>query len=86
MNPRTRAHDLRREYCRADIPDGLVRGKYAGRAVPGGTLVRLDPEIAAAFPTSEAVNKSLAGVLKARAAKKVVARGERSRRSGPSGR
>jgi hypothetical protein len=78
--------DLRREYSRADFPGGLVRGKYAGRAGPGGTLVRLDPEIAAAFPTSEAVNKALAGILKARAAKKSAAKGEGSRRSGPAGR
>ena len=57
---------LRKEYIRADFPAGLVRGKYAQAAPAGGGIVWLDPEIAAAFPTSRAVNKALAAVLKAR--------------------
>ena len=54
---------LRREYTRADFPAGLVRGRYASRVSEGTNIVLLDPEIAAAFPTSEAVNKALRGLL-----------------------
>jgi hypothetical protein len=56
---------LRSEYTRSDFPSGLVRGKYAKRVAEGTNIVRLDPEIAAAFPTSEAVNEALGTVLKA---------------------
>jgi Ribonuclease toxin, BrnT, of type II toxin-antitoxin system len=56
---------LRREYKRSDFPRGFVRGKYASRARAGSNVVRLDPEIASAFPTSEAVNEALSTVLKA---------------------
>lgn len=54
---------LRKEYTRADFPAGLVRGRYASRVSEGTHLVLLDPEIAAAFPTSEAVNEALRGLL-----------------------
>lgn len=56
---------LRPEYTLSDFPGGLVRGKYAKRVAEGSNIVRLDPEIAAAFPTSEAVNEALGTVLKA---------------------
>lgn len=61
----------RPEYARADFPAGLKRGKHAPVAPAGGAIVWLDPEIAAAFPTSRAVNKALAAVIKARAAQPV---------------
>jgi hypothetical protein len=60
-----RGDELRREYKRADFPKGLVRGKYAARSAAGSNIVQLDPEIAAAFPTSEAVNEALGTVLRA---------------------
>ena len=41
-----------------DLSDG-VRGKYAKRFAEGTNLVRLEPDVAKAFPTSEAVNKAL---------------------------
>jgi Ribonuclease toxin, BrnT, of type II toxin-antitoxin system len=56
---------LRREYKRSDFPRGFLRGKYASRMRAGSNVVRLDPEIASAFPTSEAVNEALSTVLKA---------------------
>jgi hypothetical protein len=56
--------DLRPEYDFAALGPG-VRGKYAGR-LRGTTLVALQPEVAAAFPTSEAVNEALRAVLRAR--------------------
>jgi len=36
-----------------------VRGKYAERFTEGTNLVRLEPDVAKQFPTSEAVNKAL---------------------------
>ena len=62
---RRKSDDLRPEYDLAALGPG-VRGKYAGR-LKGTTLVALKPEVAAAFPTSEAVNEALRGVLGSRA-------------------
>ena len=56
--------DLRASYTRADFPKGFVRGKYAARFAAGSNVVRLDPELHAAFPTSEAVDEALAGILR----------------------
>ena len=57
-----RVDDLRPEYDLASLGPG-VRGKYASR-LKGTTLVALQPEVAAAFPTSEAVNEALRAVLR----------------------
>ena len=38
---------------------GGVRGKYAERYARGTNLVRLDPDVAAVFPDSDAVNRAL---------------------------
>ena len=54
--------DLRPEYDFASMKGG-VRGKYAARLRKGSNLVLLEPEVAAAFPSSEAVNEALRGVL-----------------------
>jgi hypothetical protein len=54
--------DLRPEYDFASMKGG-VRGKYVARLRKGSNLVLLDPEIAAAFPSAEAVNEALRGVL-----------------------
>ncbi len=61
---RRRPDDLRPSYRREDFPKGFVRGKYAARFAKESHMVRLDPEIHAAFPTSEAVNEALAGLLR----------------------
>ena len=50
--------DLRPEYDAALIRAG-VRGKYAERYRAGTNLVRLAPDVAAAFPDAEAVNEAL---------------------------
>lgn len=55
---------LRSSYKRSDVPGGLTRGKYATRFARGTDIVRLDPNIAAAFPTSEAVNEALGGLVR----------------------
>jgi hypothetical protein len=40
-----------------------VRGKYAERFQQGTNLVLLDPEVAAAFPSHQAVNDALRLVI-----------------------
>jgi hypothetical protein len=42
---------------------GGVRGKYASQYREGSNVVLLHPEIAKAFPTEDAVNEALRGVL-----------------------
>ncbi|HEX6899739.1 MAG TPA: hypothetical protein VF789_08500 [Thermoanaerobaculia bacterium] len=54
--------DLRPEYQRSDFGK-LVRGKYAERMRKGSNIVVLDPRVARAFPTSEAVNEALLSLL-----------------------
>jgi hypothetical protein len=54
--------DLRAEYDFASMKGG-VRGKYVARLRKGSNLVLLEPEIAAAFPSADAVNEALRGVL-----------------------
>ena len=62
-NHRLPAQDnLRAEYDFASMPGG-VRGKYVKRLREENNIVVLDAEIAAAFPTDEAVNAALRGVL-----------------------
>jgi hypothetical protein len=47
--------DLREEY---DFSRG-ERGKYAARYAEGSNVVVLDPDVAAAFPNAESVNRAL---------------------------
>ena len=54
--------DMRPEYDFASMKGG-VRGKYARRAREGTNIVLIEPEVADAFPTEEAVNEALKGVL-----------------------
>jgi hypothetical protein len=57
-----KADDLRNEYCREDLGRG-VRGKYYREYKKGTNLVLLQPEVAHAFPTSEAVNEALLSLI-----------------------
>jgi hypothetical protein len=50
--------ELRSEYDFAQM-EGGVRGKYVDRYRAGTNLVRLAPDVAAAFPDEEAVNSAL---------------------------
>ncbi|MCG3199159.1 MAG: hypothetical protein GHCLOJNM_03668 [bacterium] len=50
--------DLRAEYRREDLGRG-VRGKHDHAYREGTNLVLLKPEVAAVFPTEEAVNDAL---------------------------
>jgi hypothetical protein len=57
---KSRKGELRREY---DFSEG-VRGKHVRRMAAGTNLVLLRPEVAAAFPNADAVNKALLGLMK----------------------
>ena len=50
--------ELRAEYKRSDFKR-LERGKYYKRVRASSNVVVLDPELAAVFPNSAAVNKAL---------------------------
>lgn len=54
--------EIRAEYRREDLGKG-VRGKYLARYAKGTNLVLLDERVAKAFPTAEAVNEALLGLL-----------------------
>jgi hypothetical protein len=54
--------DIRPEYKREELGRG-VRGKYFARVSRGTNLVALDEKVAKAFPSSEAVNEALLGLL-----------------------
>jgi hypothetical protein len=55
--------DLREEYDETLLKNGQ-RGKYVQRLAQGANIVRLAPDVAAAFPTEEAVNEALRLLLK----------------------
>ncbi len=54
--------EMRAEYQRSDFTK-LERGKFYKEVAKGTAVVLLDPVIAKAFPTSEAVNEALLGLL-----------------------
>ena len=58
--------ELRPEYDFATMKGG-VRGKYVDRYRAGTNLALLEPDVAEAFPTDEAVNEALRTLLKAAA-------------------
>jgi hypothetical protein len=63
--PKTEKMDeLQPEYDLAPLLKEGVRGKYAAQALEGTTLVLLDPDVAAAFPTAASVNEALRLVMK----------------------
>jgi hypothetical protein len=54
--------EMRAEYKRSDFTK-LERGKFYKQVAKGTSVALLDPAIAKAFPTSEAVNAALLGLL-----------------------
>jgi hypothetical protein len=68
----------RRESTRPEYDfKGGIRGKYAERYLKGTNVVLLEPEVAAAFPDSAAVNDALRGLLA------IAKRAERRGNAGP---
>jgi hypothetical protein len=55
--------DLRPEYDFSQMAGG-VRGKYIERYQAGTNLVLLDPDVAQAFPSEDAVNEALRLLIK----------------------
>ena len=55
--------ELRSAYDETLLKNG-IRGKYAKQYAAGTNIVRLEPDVADAFPTEEAVNEALRFVLK----------------------
>ena len=60
---KTLKDELRAEYKRSDFSGPLIRGKYAQRLRETSNIVVLKPEIAAAFPNEDAVNKALQSLI-----------------------
>ncbi len=54
--------DMRSEYKRTDFVK-LERGKFFKEVAKGTSVALIDPQLAKAFPTSEAVNQALRGLL-----------------------
>lgn len=54
--------DMRAEYKRSDFAK-LERGKFFKEVAKGTSVALIDPKLAKAFPTSEAVNQALRGLL-----------------------
>lgn len=55
--------DIRPEYERSDLGVG-VRGRFLSQYRKGHNLALLKPEVAAAFPTDEAVNDALMSLVR----------------------
>ncbi len=55
--------ELRPEYDLSQLK-GSVRGKYVERYRAGTNLVLLEPDVAAAFPDTKAVNQALRLLIK----------------------
>lgn len=68
---------MKQEY---DFSNG-VRGKYFKRYEAGTNIVILDPEIAAVFKSSEAVNEALRTIMRISGHNKSVERTRKARRS-----
>ena len=54
--------EMRAEYKRTDFGK-LERGKFFKEVAKGTSVALIDPKLAKAFPTSEAVNQALRGLL-----------------------
>lgn len=57
-------YELREEYDLSQLPI-MPKGRYAPERRAGSNVVVLDPDLARAFPSDEAVNKALRLVLEA---------------------
>ena len=68
---------MKQEY---DFSNG-VRGKYLKKYQTGSNVVILDPEIAAVFKNSEAVNEALRTIMRLTGNHKSVDRTRKTRRS-----
>jgi hypothetical protein len=71
---KAKTSDIRQECKRSDLGAG-VRGKFYAQFREGHNLALLKPEVAAAFPTDDAVNDALLSLVRlARAARRPTRR------------
>lgn len=63
MKEHNDAGKLCKEYSLDDFPGGLECGKYSERMAEGSYIVRLDPDVAHAFPDSTSDNEALRSPL-----------------------
>jgi len=63
MKKANKPDEMKSEYKREDLGAG-VRGKYHESYKASHNIVLLQPEVAEAFPTEEAVNKALKSLIK----------------------
>ena len=63
VKAKTEEDELRPEYDFAKLK-GRVRGKYAERYRAGTNLIKLEPDVAAAFPDAKSVNEALRSLIK----------------------
>jgi len=61
---KSKSEDIRPEYRKEELGKG-IRGKYLKSYKKSTNLVLLRPEIAAAFPSDEAVNQALSTIIEA---------------------
>lgn len=59
---KSQTDEMRPEYKLSDFKK-LERGKYYQRVKESSNVVVLDPEVAAVFPNSDAVNKALHSLI-----------------------
>ncbi len=57
-------YDLQEEYDLSQLPV-MPKGRYAPERRIGSNLIVLEPDLARAFPSDEAVNKALRLILQA---------------------
>ncbi len=77
--------DIRPDYDFASMKGG-VRGKYYAQYRKGTNVVLLEPDVADAFPTENAVNEALRGILgTARAVRRNGGLADRTLQSAPRG-
>jgi len=63
MKKAKKADDMKAEYKREELGSG-VRGRYYDAYKESHNIVLLQPEVAEAFPTEEAVNNALKSLIK----------------------
>jgi hypothetical protein len=77
--------DMRREYDFAAMKGG-DRGKHHAQYREGTNVVLIEPDVAAAFPTEDAVNEALRGILgTARAVRRTGGLPDRALQTVPGG-
>jgi hypothetical protein len=77
--------DMRPEYDFASMKAG-IRGKHYEQYRKGTNVVLIEPDVAAAFPTEDAVNEALRGILgTARAVRRTGGLPDRALQTVPGG-